>query len=98
MAGTKSDVVAFSLDGKEFEADRSALTSYKVTKMVANAENDPCGYFEAMERIFMGRDEEYVERVGGMDGLAKLNDAATEAVKAKNSSASSRASKRTGAK
>ena len=46
----------------------------------------------------MGNDEEYVERVGGMDGLAKLNDAATEAVKAKNSSASSRASKRTGAK
>ena len=32
----------------------------------------------------MGNDEEYVERVGGMENLPKLNDAAAEAAKAKN--------------
>lgn len=86
MAGTKRDVVAFSLDGKEFEADRSALTSYKVTKMVANAENDPSGYFEAMERIFMGRDEEYAESLGGgAEKVAELYAAAAKAAGAKNS-------------
>ena len=85
MASDK-EIVTFVLDGKEFEADRSALTSYKVTKMVANAENDPSGYFEAMERIFMGRDEEYAEALGGgADKVAELYAAAAKAVGAKNS-------------
>ena len=60
-------------------------------KQLAFSEENPAGMFHALERIYMGNDEEYVERVGGMENLSKLNDAATEAVKAKNSSASSRA-------
>lgn len=85
MASDK-EIVTFVLDGKEFEADRSALTSYAVTKRVANAENDPLGYFRAMESIFMGRDEEYAEALGGgAEKVAELYSAAAKAAGAKNS-------------
>ena len=92
--------VKFQVEGVEgdFFCDADQLMSYRTLKQFAFSDKNPAGFFDALERVYMGRDEEYVERVGGMDGLAKLNDAATEAVKAKNSSASSRASKRTGAK
>lgn len=92
--------VKFQVEGVEgdFFCDADQLTGYRTLKQLALADKNPQGMFEALERIYMGHDEEYVERVGGMDGLAKLNDAATQAVKAKNSSGSSRASKRTGTK
>lgn len=92
--------IKFKVDGVEgdFFCDADQLTDYRTVKQLALSEENPAGMFHALERIYMGNDEEYVERVGGMDGLSKLNDAATEAVKAKNSSASSRASKGTGAK
>lgn len=92
--------VKFQVEGVEgdFFCDADQLTSYRTLKQFALAEKHPAGMFEALERVYMGNDEEYVERVGGMDNLAELNDAATKAVKAKNSSASSRASKRAGAK
>lgn len=92
--------VKFQVEGVEgdFFCDADQLTCYRTLKQLAFADHNPAGMFQALERIYMGHDEEYVERVGGMDCLPKLNDAATEAVKAKNSSGSSRASKRTGAK
>lgn len=92
--------VKFNVDGVEgdFFCDFDQMTSYSTLKQLACSDENPAGMFHAMERIYMGNDDEYVERVGGMANLAKLNDAATEAVKAKNSSASSRASKGTGAK
>ena len=94
------DKVKFSVEGVggEFECDADSLRDYRTLKQFALADKNPAGLFEALERVYMGRDEEYVERVGGMDGLAKLNDAAVEAAKAKNSSASPRASRGTGAK
>lgn len=92
--------VKFNIDGVEgdFFCDADQLTSYKTVKQLAFSEENPAGMFHALERIYMGSDEEYVERVGGLENLSKLNDAATEAVKAKNSPASSRSSKGTGAK
>jgi hypothetical protein len=85
--------VKFKVDGVDgdFFCDADQLTSYRTVKQLAFSEENPAGMFHALERIYMGNDEEYVERVGGMENLSKLNDAATEAVKAKNSSASSRA-------
>ncbi|OUP10999.1 hypothetical protein [Collinsella sp. An2] len=92
--------VKFQVEGVEgsFFCDADQLTSYRTIKQFALGDKNPEGLFEALERVYMGKDEEYVDRVGGMDGLAKLNDAATAAVKAKNSSGSSRASRSTGTK
>lgn len=92
--------VKFQVDGVDgdFFCDADELTSYRTIKQFTLGNKNPSGLFEALERVYMGHDEEYVDRVGGMDGLRRLTDAATEAVKAKNSSASSRASKRTGTK
>ena len=92
--------VKFNVEGVEgdFFCDADELRSYKTLKQFALSEKNPAGLFDALERVYMGLDEEYVDRIGGMDNLGKLNDAAVEAAKAKNSSASSRASKGTGAK
>ena len=92
--------VKFQVEGVEgdFFCDADQLTSDRTLKQFALADKYPAGMFEALERVYMGNDEEYVERVGGFDNLAALNDAATKAVKAKNSSGSSRASKGTGTK
>ncbi len=94
------DQVKFRVEGVEgdFFCDADELKSYRTVKQLSLAETRPDGMFEALERVYMGRDEEYVERVGGMERLHLLNDAAAEAAKAKNSSASSRASKGTGTK
>lgn len=96
--------ITFTIDGVEgeFVVDADELTSYTTMKQLAFMAKNPVGTFEAMERIYLGRDDEFVERVGGMDGIAKLNDAAinavAEGVKAKNSSASSSATKSTATK
>lgn len=92
--------IKFKVDGVDgdFFCDADQLTSYRTVKQLAFSEKNPAGMFHALERIYMGNDEEYVERVGGMENLSKLNDAATEAVKAKNSSASSRAWRGSGTK
>lgn len=78
--------VAFKVSGVEgeFACDADELTSYRTVKQFALGEEDPAGLFKALERVYMGRDEEYAERVGGMDNLGMLNDAAIEAAKAKN--------------
>jgi hypothetical protein len=92
--------VKFNVEGIEgdFFCDADELKSYRTIKQLSLAEKHPDGLFEALERVYMGKDEEYVERVGGFESIHELNDAAAEAAKAKNSSASSRASKGTGAK
>ena len=55
---------------------------------------NPSGMFEAFERVFAGHDEEYMDRLGGsVEATGVLMQAAFEAAKAKNSSASSGTSK-----
>jgi hypothetical protein len=93
--------VTFTIDGVEgdFTCDADEVKSYKTVKQFAMGDDNPAGVFEAMERIFPGHDEEYMERIGGdIESMNTLCNAAMEAVKAKNSSASSRASKSTEAK
>lgn len=75
----------FEYEGRTFEADRRELTSYRNSKAIANSSNRPDGYFTALERIFLGRDEEYAEMLGGgAEAVANLYVAAVEAVGAKN--------------
>jgi hypothetical protein len=93
--------VKFTVDGVdgEFVCDADEVKSYKTIKQFARGDDDPAGIFDAMERMFPGHDEEYMERLGGdIERMNDLCNAAMEAVKAKNSSASSRASKSTGTK
>ena len=75
--------VKFTVEGVkgEFFVDADELNNYRTMKALAMAEKNPVGFYEAIERIYMGNDEEYIDRVGGMDGLEKLNNAAAEAVK-----------------
>lgn len=87
--------VKFQIEGVEgdFFVDADELNNYRTIKQLSFSEKNPSGMFEAMERIYMGHDEEYANRVGGMDELGKLNDAAVTAVNAKKASVSSHASK-----
>lgn len=83
----------------EFSCDADEVKSYKTSKQLARGNEDPSGVFDVMERIFMGRDEEYIERVGGgVEDMNELLNAAIGACKAKNSSASPQTSSATGAK
>lgn len=78
--------VKFQVEGVEgdFFVDADALNDYKTMKALALADKRPSGLYEALEKIYMGKDEEYAERVGGMSNLEKLNNAAAEAAQAKN--------------
>lgn len=78
--------IKFQVEGVEgdFFVDKDALNNYKNMKALALADKNPAGFYAALESIYMGHDEEYVERVGGMEGLEKLNNAAAEAVAAIN--------------
>ena len=85
MADKKTKPVSFEFEGKTFECDPKACHDYKVVKAMAKYESDPAGYFAAIERVLMGRDEEYAEMLGGdMKDLEKLVMAAFEVVGAKN--------------
>lgn len=93
--------ITFTVPGQdgEFTADYDELTSYRTNKQFAMSEKNPSGMFEALARVFAGRDEEYVERLGGsVDATGTLMQAAFEAAKAKNSQASSETSKGIAAK
>lgn len=86
----------FEVDGIELIADYDQLTSYKTNKQFARSESDPAGMFEAYERVFAGRDEEYVAALGGsIDAIGRMMQAAFEAAKAKKSQDSSATSKAT---
>ena len=86
----------FEVDGVELVADYDQLVSYKTNKQFARSEADPAGMFDAYERVFAGRDEEYVDALGGsVEAVARIMTAAFEAAKAKNSQASSQTTKAT---
>lgn len=86
--------ITFTVEGVdgEFACDADEIRNYRTIKQIARLESDPAGFFSALERIYMGMDEEYVERVGGFEHIGSLNDAAALAAGSKNSLASSDAS------
>lgn len=88
--------VTFTIDGVEgkFTCDADVVRSYKTAKQLAKSEEDFSVAFDVMERIFDGRDEEYIDRLGGdVTCIQTLLGKAIEACGAKNSQASSPASK-----
>lgn len=90
--------VKFQVEGVDgdFVVDADEAATYKTVKAFAMSTKRPSEYYMALERMYMGKDEEYGERVG-LENMNKLNNAAFEAVvgarQAKKSSDSSETSK-----
>lgn len=63
--------VKFSVEGVEgdFFVDADCFKDYKTMKAIALGEKNPAAMYEAYERLYMGKDEEYAERVGDFDAL-----------------------------
>lgn len=82
----KRNIKSVDFDGNTFEYDADAITSYSVLKAISRVETDPLGYFNAIGLIFMGRDEEYADILGGSAGkIGELYAAcAKDNVEAKN--------------
>lgn len=76
--------VKFQVEGVkgDFFVDADELNNYRTMKALAFGDKNPAAMYEAYERIYMGHDEEYLERVGGMANVEKLNEAAGNAVRA----------------
>ena len=74
--------IKFQVEGVEgdFFVDADAFNTYSVVKALALGEKNPVAMYEALEKIYMGNDEEYADRVGGLANMDKLNNAAIEAV------------------
>lgn len=80
----KKDIVEFQFEGEAYKVDRAAIADYRTLKAIARVADNPAGYFDAMERVFMGEDEAYAAKVGGNEGMARLFNAAAAAANAKN--------------
>ena len=83
MAGKDTGMVTFEFGGFEFEAVKSELESYETNKQLAMGGT---AFYEAVDRIFAGRDVEYCKKVGGSfsDMTALVNAAFAAYGKAKN--------------
>ncbi|MEG2933534.1 MAG: hypothetical protein RR842_08135, partial [Gordonibacter sp.] len=86
MAEKQTDVIEFEFRGMKFLADANVIRNYAAIKRMSLVETDPVGYFTTLSDIFMGRDEEYVDMLGGeVADMGGLYTAAVQAVGAKNS-------------
>ena len=59
--------VEFTVEGVEgcFVCDSDEVRSYKTAKELAKSDKDFSLAFDVMERVFIGNDEKYIERMGG---------------------------------
>lgn len=74
-----SKLLKVEFEGEQYECDASALRDYAVIKAISKADVAPAKYFDALERVFAGRDEEYAEKVGGLEAMARLLEACVTA-------------------
>ena len=67
----------FDYDGHEIIYDESVLKDYRTQKVMARG--DVAGFFDVLEKLFCGRDEEYADLVGGTaESMAPLIQACME--------------------
>lgn len=79
-------MITFEFEGNTFECDETVAGDYMVIKMMSRSRENPAALFDAFERLFNGKDEEYARLVGGKFGkMMDLFAAAVDAVGAKNS-------------
>lgn len=67
-------IKTIEFEGHVFEYDDAEAKDYRNLKRVMKSATNPSGLFDAMERIFAGKDEEYAEMLGG--NLEKLGQLA----------------------
>ena len=73
------EVKKIKFENKTFEYDSSLINSYSFAKLISRAKDDNALFFEAMERLFMGKDEEYANKLGGdFMKLTQLFEAITD--------------------
>ncbi len=84
-ADERKTLVGFEFDGKKYEVVAEAAKSYKLCKRLScPGKYGPDSFYAAIETLFDGHDEEYVEQAGGMFKLNDLISAALTAVGSKN--------------
>ena len=59
-----------TFEGAQYEYDAKAITKYSVIKAIAGGNTNPASFFEALDKIFKGKTDKYVEQMG--DDMAKL--------------------------
>lgn len=62
-------------EDQKYSYNPDAFRSYKVAKSLAMAQTNPARFFEALEVIFDGHDEEAAERLGSIDKIGELVNA-----------------------
>ena len=79
-------LIEFDFEGKKYQVVSEAAKDYKLCKHLSCASKyGPTVFYDAIERLFDGHDEEYLEEAGGMFRLNDFVDAALKAVGSKNS-------------
>ena len=54
-------------NGVQIEYDETVLKSYSNTKRLARAKEDPANVFDVFEKLYLGKDEEIAEALGGTE-------------------------------
>lgn len=69
-----ADAQTMSIDynGVTVTFDVSQVVSWKNNKAIANFQNNPAGFFDAVDRIMCGKSDEVVEQLG--DDMAVMSD------------------------
>ena len=82
----RKNTIEFEYAGKTFEADATAANSWKVVKALGGGANSGGQLFEALDKLFFGKSDEYAEMLNDdFQDMALLAGAAIEAANAKNS-------------
>ena len=79
-------LIEFDFEGKKYQVVSEAAKDYKLCKHLScPARYGMDAFYSAIETLFDGHDDEYVEQAGGMFRLNDLIGAALQAVGSKNS-------------
>ena len=79
-------LIEFEFEGKKYQVVSEAAKDYGLCKHLScPARYGMDAFYSAIETLFDGHDDEYVERAGGMFRLNDLIGAALKAVGSKNS-------------
>lgn len=68
MASKDGSAVEFEFRGETFEISLAALFSMRVQKAMAMEMEDQPGFYRAVDAIFCGNLDEYLDRIPGEDG------------------------------
>lgn len=82
MAKTRHEEITVPYMGRDYQVNKAALTSMKVNRALANAENDMQASYSAMDEICCGKLDEYLDVIPEPDGEVSGYGASFEAFNA----------------